>query len=233
MADLEADAAAEQRAMDALLSRGQLASTMRGQSDAYEAENTGALSGLLGNMRGAADAYRAENTAAASGLLGDMRNSADAYQQNNARMIADIARTNTDYLREAQDRMLDRRQQWDMNTFNQQVGVAEGARTFDQNENQAGWGFGYGVAGDDANRFNAGQASANDSAFNAFTGMTPGVQGATNTRINATGGTQAAAGQSVSGGANFAGNLISGLFGGGGGGTSENKDEQRPTTGGR
>lgn len=246
-ADLQASADSEQRALDALMGGGELATRMRGQADTYEGQNTDALRAVLNDSRTAADAYEGrntdalsellsgmrtasddflgENTRAASGILDSMRSSSDAYQQNNARMIADIGNTNKNFLRDAQQKMLDRRTEWDMNAFNQQIDVATGQRDFDQEENRAGFDYGYGTAEADSRAFNTAQGNANAGQMGAFTGMTPGVQGATNTRINATGGTQAAAGASVSGGANFVGNLIGGLFGGGKGGNSSGGDD--------
>jgi hypothetical protein len=250
-ADLQTSADSEIRALQALMGGGEMATTMRGQSDQYEATNTAQLNQLLDAMRGRSDAFTMANTYVARGLLADQRNaadaytldntriagtllegmrsSADAYQQNNARLISDISRTNTDYLRQAQQNMLQSRDAWDRYVLGLQTDTALGQQGFDASQNAAGWNYGYGVASDDAQRFNAAQTNANASAMGAFTGMTPGVQAATGNRIAATGGTQAAAGESASGGANFVGNLIGSLYGGGGGGGGGGGDDDDDT----
>lgn len=89
--DLEADAAAEQRAMDALLSGTQLATGMRSASDAYEAENTRARAGVADSMRTAADAYQGANDRMRGQTMEGMRSAADQFSVNNDRTASDLA----------------------------------------------------------------------------------------------------------------------------------------------
>jgi hypothetical protein len=198
-ADLQASADAEQRALDALLSGTQVA---RG-------------------MESSANAYQAGNTAAAGGMLGDMRGSADAYQRANADMIAKIGQTNTDFLRQAQSEMLARRNDWDKYVMGQQTDMAKYLADLDARDNAAGWGFGYQTAGADTGAAGGAQAGFNAGTQGAFTGQTPYVRGAGQAQTGYTGEAQAHAGKAFSGAAQFVGNLFSSMYGGGGGGGND------------
>jgi hypothetical protein len=198
-ADLQASADAEQRALDARLSGSQVA---RG-------------------MESSANAYQAGNTAAAGGILGDMRGAADAYQRGNAEMIAKIGQTNTDYLRQAQSEMLARRNDWDKYVMSQQGDMAKYLADLDARDNAAGHAFGGQVAGADTAAGNAAQGGFNAGTQGAFAGQTGAVRGAGNAQTAYTGEAQAHAGKAFSGAAQFVGNLFSGLYGGGGGGGND------------
>lgn len=209
MADLQASADAEERALAALQGKGALA----------------------GQMEGSANAYQQGNTAIAGNMLGGMRSAADAFQQNNANIIAQIGQTNKDYLRQAQSDMLKRRDDWNRYVMGQQVDIAKGLMDADQRDNMAGWQQGFGTATQDTGAANAGRQGFNANTVGAFTGQTPGVRAAGAQQTGYTGEAQAHAGQAFSGAANFVGNLFSGLYGGGGGGgnqqtTMQDKNKQ-------
>ncbi len=195
MADLQASADAEQRALDALMGKGAMA----------------------GQMEGAANQYTQGNDALAGNLLGGMRSAADAYTQGNADIISKVAQTNKDFLRDAYQQTMDRRQQWDRDVMAQQADMSKFLADLDARENAAGWGFGYTTAGQDTGAMNDARPGFNGSTQGAFTGQTPMVRGAGNQQVAYTGAPQAHAGQAFSGAANFVGNLFSGLYGGGGG----------------
>lgn len=194
-ADLQASADAEQRALDALMGKGAMA----------------------GQMEGAANQYTQGNDALAGQLLGGMRSASDAYTQGNADIISKVAQTNKDFLRDAYQQTMDRRQAWDRDVMNNQIDMSKFLADLDARENAAGWGFGYGTAGTDTNSMNDARTGFNGSTQGAFTGQTPMVRGAGNQQVAYTGAPQAHAGQAFSGAANFVGNLFSGLYGGGGG----------------
>jgi hypothetical protein len=238
-ADLQTSADSEMRALEALMGGGDMAGRMRDQADQYQATNTterGRLlesmrrsaddftvandqtaRGILGDQRSASDAYRLDTTRIAGTLLGDMRSSADAYQQGNAQIIAGIEDRNKAYLRDSHDRMLERRDRWDRGLLDLQTGVARDTREHDAGENRTGYEYGYGVAGEDAQRVNSAQAAANQAPLNAFTGMTGDLRGAGGVVTGLTGNRQRSAGEGFSAGANVAGNIVSGVMGGGGG----------------
>jgi hypothetical protein len=225
-ADLETSASAEKRALDALLGSSGLATTMRNQSDAFANEGSNQAARVLGDVRGAGDAYSTSNTNSLIGLLGDQRSAADRYTQTNADQIARIAQANKDYLRNAQQQTLNNRQQWDQNVLNQQVQTAHNQRGFDAAQNDTGWDTGYQTASVDAGARNNAQTQVNQNTLGAFTGYQGPIANAGQTRVSLTGGSQAAAGQSASGGAQFVGNLISSIYGGKGGGSQTNQGSQ-------
>jgi hypothetical protein len=101
-ADLEASAAAEKRALDALLGGTQLATGMRSASDAYEAENTRARAGIAGDMRASADAYEGAIDQTRGRTMDSMRSAADQFSVNNDRTATDLASG----MREASDRFV-------------------------------------------------------------------------------------------------------------------------------
>jgi hypothetical protein len=98
--DLEADAAAEKRALDALLSGTDLATGMRSASDEYEATNTRARADVANQMRTAADSYQQSNDQTRGSTMDQMRSAADTFQVNNDRTAADLATG----MRDASDR---------------------------------------------------------------------------------------------------------------------------------
>lgn len=206
MADLQASADSEQRALDALMGKGAMAS----------------------QMEGAANQYTQGNDALAGQLLGGMRSASDAYTQGNADIISKVAQTNKDFLRDAYQQTMDRRQAWDRDVMNNQIDMSKFLADLDARENAAGWGFGYNTANQDANNMNNARTGFNNSTQGAFTGQTGMVRGAGNQQVAYTGAPQAHAGQAFSGAANFVGNLFSGLYGGGGGGGSQQTTMQQP-----
>lgn len=90
-ADLEADAAAERRALDALLAGTSVAGQARSQADAYQSQNTNARAGLSTAMRNADDAFANEGAALRSGLATNMRNADDQYQLQNRALEGSLA----------------------------------------------------------------------------------------------------------------------------------------------
>lgn len=89
-ADLEADAAAEKRALDALLSGAGLAGNMRAASDQYEGQNTASRSQLASQLREADDTYQAQNTAERTRLATAMRDADDSFANVGAGMLSDL-----------------------------------------------------------------------------------------------------------------------------------------------
>lgn len=206
MADLQASADAEQRALDALMGKGSMAA----------------------NMEGTANQYTQGNDALAGNLLGGMRSQGDAYQQGNADIISKVGQANKDFLRDAYQQTMDRRDAWNKNVMNQQIDMSKFMADLDARENAAGWGFGYDTANRDTGSMNDARTGFNNSTQGAFTGQTGAVRGAGSQLTGYTGAPQAHAGQAFSGAANFVGNLFSGLYGGGGGGNqqTEMKDQK-------
>jgi hypothetical protein len=200
-ADLQASADAEKRALDALMGGGQLAGQVRGQSDAY----------------------KQGNTALAGGMLGDMNTSANNYVQSNADRIAKTRAANTDFLKSSYTDMINRRNDWDKNVFNQQIGAAQNQQQLDANQNAQGWQSGFNTAGTDTGAANNAQSNFNTSTTGAFTGASPAVNNSGQTVVGLTGAPQAAAGEAFSGAAKAIASIYGGALSGGGSGKTEKK----------
>lgn len=100
--DLEADAAAEKRAMDALLAGTDLATGMRSASDEYEASNTRTRADVANQARSAADAYQGALDQVRGSTMEGMRSAADQFSVNNDRTASDLATS----MRDASDRFV-------------------------------------------------------------------------------------------------------------------------------
>lgn len=192
-ADLQASADAERRAMDALLGGADLATGMRDSSDRYKQSNT-ALQG---------------------GLLTDIRNSGDRYVQDNSDRIAKIASDNKNYLRDARQKMLDERTDWQKYVTDKQVGIAAGQQARDDAQHGAGYGYSQDVAGTDVAATNNAQGTFNANTQGAFSGASPAVQGAGQTVVGLTGAPQAHAGEAFTGAANAVASIYGGALSGG------------------
>lgn len=203
MADLQASADAEERALQALLQKGGLASSMEGE----------------------ANRFQQTNDALAGQTLGGMRAASDAYQQGNADIISKVAQTNKDFLRDAYKDTIDRRYDWDKTQSAQNLDLSKFLADLDSRESMAGWGFGYDTANRDTGSANDARTGFNNNTMGAFTGQTGAVRGAGSQQVGYTGEAQAHAGQAFSGAANFVGNLLGSLYGGGGGGGGNTQTE--------
>lgn len=221
-------ARAKNRAGVENLISGQNAATMQDMAERGMGGSGAELASMLGNAQAAgsrlslsdlqtsADSEaRALNALmggqqAASGLQGQQ----NQYVQNNAGMLQQAAKSNADFLRQGYLTTMAQRNNWDLQTLLAKIGAAEQQQRGARDDQQYGYGLGSQLATHGSDAFGAGQGAANQAGMGAFTGAQPYIQHATDTRIEKTGGTQAAAGKSASGGAKFAGDIVTGLYGG-------------------
>ena len=129
----------DERMLDALGQRTDLAETMRNQSlDAWQSAGD-----LSTTMRDASfdEAYKRGGAA-------------DEFSRFNQEAINNARQTGTQFLQNAYTNMMSARQQWDINNLNNNIGIAEGQRNFDQRENTAASRQADNIAGYDADAFN-------------------------------------------------------------------------------
>lgn len=167
------------------------------RNDAFTNEGSRQAAGVLQGVRTAGDAYTVNNTNSQIGLLGDQRTAADAYEQGNAETIARIQQGNVDYLRNAQQSMLNNRNAWDMNAFNQGVAVAGATQGGARADNNAGFGTQVGVATTDTGRGTQATWGQNGAVNNAYADGTAAVSQQRAGVTNTAGQTLNAAGQVV------------------------------------
>ncbi len=205
-ADLETDAAAEKRALEALLGAQDVAKGMRDASDRYQDANTRAASDLATGMRRDADSYVGANA--------DRLNDASDI---NSRLINDASSASKKFLQDAYLDTMKRRDAWDRGVLDLQTRVATDTRANDATENAAGWDQGKSLAvGDTGRRTDAG-ANFNNAGIGMWTGTTPSVLSAQGQRNDAAAAEAGAIGRGgVSAGQTFVSALAGGATGGGG-----------------
>jgi hypothetical protein len=193
----------------------------------------GAQQGAAGRLSGADLQTSADSEQRAlDALMGGqqatagLQNQQNQFVQNNASMMQQAANSNADWMRQGYANTQASRNQWDLQSLLSKIGVAQNQQNNARNDQQYGYGQGTDLAQGGANAFNAGQSNANTTPLAAFTGQTPGVQQATQARTGYTGGTQAAAGQSISGPIKMAADVVTSVYGGGGG-SGGDKDKKK------
>jgi hypothetical protein len=203
-----------------------LATNMRNAGDAYDQAIAQLTGNTMNQMRTAADTYQVNNDRTAAGIAQDQRLAADAFvganadrlynaAALNAQMINSANAQNSQFMQGAWQNAMNQRQAWDQNLLNQQIGIAQGTRAFDANQNTQGFNWGTEVASTDvANRNNA-QTNANSAGMGIWTGSSPQIYGSTVARNNAVAGEGAALGNL---GVSFAETMASMGAGGGMGG---------------
>lgn len=87
--------------------------------------------------------------------------SADQFAQLNQSAINQAKSQNTAFLQNSYQNMINNRQNWEMNKLNMGIGVAQGMKGSDVQENQFGTTQGTNLAGNDANAFNNAKTNAN------------------------------------------------------------------------
>jgi hypothetical protein len=161
----------DQRMINALGQQTTLANLMRDQQMQEQVAGRNATQNALNAASGIANQVRGSQA-----QEGQYRASAaDDFATRNQSAINNANLSNSQFLQNSYQQMMNNRMQWEMNNLNQRVNQSGGLMNFDQRENQYGSGQGTNVGTNTSNQYNAGQAGYNDAMLGIGTGANAGA----------------------------------------------------------